>query len=41
MATLPQVRARVRRELGDAGAAHVWSDDQLGDAIGDALGTEL
>ena len=37
MATLPQVRARMRRELGDAGAVHVWSDDQLGDAIGDAL----
>jgi hypothetical protein len=37
MATLPQVRARVRRELADAGAVHVWTDDQLGDAIADAL----
>jgi hypothetical protein len=37
MATLPQVRARVRRELADAGAVQVWSDDQLADAIADAL----
>jgi hypothetical protein len=37
MATLPQVRARVRRELADAGAVHVWSDEQVADAIADAL----
>jgi hypothetical protein len=35
--TLPMVRARVRRELGDTEAARLWTDERVADQVADAI----